>query len=74
MPRFSNKFKKPFFGPIFPILGAKNFSKNSALSHTTLHGPLTPCQVSEKIMSQSQENFWREGQKDRMGGWMNPNS
>ena len=37
------------FGPIFPILGTKKiFLKNQALSRTTTHGILAPCQISEK--------------------------
>ena len=48
MTRFSNKFKKPYFGPIFCMFGANFFlSKNPALPCIT-HGPLTPCRVSEK--------------------------
>ena len=51
MTKFSNKFKKTLilahFWVIFPILGANFFSKNSALSRTTTHGPLITW-VSEK--------------------------
>ena len=50
MTKFSNKFKKPRFWPIFPIFGAKkNFLENSALSRTTSYGFLAPCQNSEKF-------------------------
>ena len=37
MTKFSNKFKKPYFWTIFPILGSNIFFllKNPALSHTT---------------------------------------
>ena len=33
MTKFSNKFKKPYFGPIFPTLGAKKiFPENPAVT------------------------------------------
>ena len=36
MTKFSKKFKKPCFWPIFPIFGAKKtFQENPALSRTT---------------------------------------
>ena len=67
MSKFSNKFKKPYFWPIFPIFGIKFFfSKNLALSHTTPYGPLNHGEFQKKIMSKSQENFWTEG-------WTDPN-
>ena len=71
--KFPKKIEKPFFGPTSPI---SPFSKNSNLSRTTIHGPLTPCRVSVKIiMSQSQENFRTEGWKDRSTeGRTDPNS
>ena len=52
--KFSDKLKKtPVFGPFlvhFPNFGAKeNFAENSALSHTTSHRILAPCQTLEKI-------------------------
>ena len=58
------------FGPIFPLLRAKNiFQENQALSHTTLHEILAPCQNLEKLMTQLQENAQTdrrvEGRKDR---------
>ena len=38
------------FGPSFPILGAKKIlTENPALSRTTSHGILAPCQNLEKI-------------------------
>ena len=50
MTKLSNKLKKPCFCPIFPIFGAKKFfPKNPALSRTTSHGILAPCQNLEKI-------------------------
>ena len=50
MTKFSNKLKKPSFCPIFPIFWAKKiFPKNPALSSTTSHGILAPCQNLEKI-------------------------
>ena len=49
MTKFFNKFKKPCFWPIFPILGAKKIPlENLALSRTTLYGFLAPCQNVEK--------------------------
>ena len=49
MTKFSNKLKKPCFGPIFgPFsnFGAKkNFPENPALSHTTSYEFLAPCQI-----------------------------
>ena len=49
MTKFFNKFKKPYFWSIFPILGAKNFLlENPALSRTTAYGFLAPCQNLEK--------------------------
>ena len=52
------------FGPIFPILGVKKiFPENPALSCTTSHGILAPCQISKKIMIEFQENTWTEGQR-----------
>ena len=65
MTQISNKFKKPCFWPIFPIFGATRFfKKNLALSCTTRHGPLNYAEFQKKLMGQSQENFWMEGQKD----------
>ena len=50
MTKFSNKFKKPCFWPIFPIFGAKKiFLENPALSRTTSYGFLAPCQNLEKV-------------------------
>ena len=67
MTKFSNKFKKPYFWPIFPIFWAKIFfSKNSALSRTTPHSPLTPCYVSEK----TNELIPRKFPDGRTEGWM----
>ena len=51
MTKFSNKFKKPCFWPIFPIFGAKKiFLENPALSRTTSYGSLAPCQNLEKVI------------------------
>ena len=42
--QFSNKFKKPYFWPIFHIFGAKKiFLENPTLSRTTLYEFLAPC-------------------------------
>ena len=71
MAKFSNKFKKPYFWPVFPIFGEKHFfSKNQALSHTTPHGPLTPCRVSEK----TNEPIPRKLPDRRTEGQTDPNS
>ena len=48
MTKGSNKSKKPYSWPIFPIFGTKKFKKNPALSRATAHAPLIPCWVSEK--------------------------
>ena len=62
MTRFSNKFKKPFgpfLGHIPHFLGKKIFFKKpGSVTHKT-HG-----KFQKKRMSQSQENFQIEGQKD----------
>ena len=76
MTKFSNKLKKPcflaHFRPILPILGAKKiFLQNPALSRTTSHGILAPCENLEKLMTQFQENARTDGRKDgRMDGRM----
>ena len=54
MTKLYNKLKKPCFwpilGPFFHFWGKKKFSpENLALSRTTSHGILTPCQNLEKI-------------------------
>ena len=49
MPKFFFKFKKPYFWPIFPILGAKKvFPKNLAVTHNLIRVSVPPCQNSEK--------------------------
>ena len=58
------------FGPSFPILGAKKIlTENPALSRTTSHGILAPCQISEKtndtIPRKSLGRRRTEGQTDR---------
>ena len=73
MTKFSNKFKKPCFWPIFPIFGAKKiFLENPALSCTTSYGFLAPYQNLEKANDTIQRKRpdrwregWTEGQKDR---------
>ena len=47
--KFSNNLKNGFFSPKIRL-------------SCTPHGPLSPCWVSEKQMSQYQENFRMEGQ------------
>ena len=66
MTKFSNKFQKPYFWPIFSIFGANFFSsKNPALSHATPHGSLNHAEFQKKLMNQSQEKILTEGQKNR---------
>ena len=70
MTKFSNKFKKPCFWPIFPIFGAKKiFLENPALSRTTSYGFLAPCQNLEKVNNTIQKKHpeetsgrWKDGQ------------
>ena len=58
------------FGPSFPILGAKKIlTENPALSRTTSHGILAPCQnlenINDKILRKCQTgggtDGWMEG-------------
>ena len=66
MTQFPNKFKKPYFWPIFPIFGAKNiFLENLALSCTTSYGFLATCQNLEKVNDTIQRKRlerWKDGQ------------
>ena len=68
MTKFSNKFKKPCFWPIFPIFGAKKiFLENPALSCTTSYGFLAPCQNLEKVndtIQRKRPDRRTEGQTD----------
>ena len=48
MIKFSNKFKKLCFWPLFPTFGKKKIPENLALPHTTSYGFLAPCQNLEK--------------------------
>ena len=43
MTKFSDKLKKPYFGPFSQFLGQFKKKKKPALSRTTTHQPLTPC-------------------------------
>ena len=75
MTKSSNKLKKSCFWPIFPILGVKNFFlENLALSRTTSHGILAPCQNLEKVndtIPRKCPDRWKDGRTDRrMEGWM----
>ena len=69
MTQFSNKFKKPWFWPIFPIFGAKKiFLENPALSRTTSYGFLAPYQNLEKVndtIQRKQSDRWTEGRTER---------
>ena len=68
MTKFSNKLKKPCFCPIFPIFWAKKiFPKNPALSSTTSHGILAPCQNLEKIndtIPRKHPDRWKDGKTE----------
>ena len=64
MKNFSNKFKNFIFDPSSTFWGQMFFFQKSQLSHTTLNRPLMPCEFQNKLMSQSQEKFQTEGQKD----------
>ena len=63
--KFSNKFKKLYFFHIFGLFswffGQKDFFKKPAQQHM---GPWHHADFQKKLMSQSQENCWTEGQKD----------
>ena len=52
MTKFSNKLKKPCFGPVLDpfsqFWGKKKFPENPALSRTTSYEFVAPCQISEK--------------------------
>ena len=69
MTKFSNKFKKPCFWPIFPIFGAKKiFLENPALSRTTSYGFLAPYQNLEKVndtIQRKRPDRWTEGRTER---------
>ena len=77
MTKFSNKLKKPYFlpifGPIFSILGSKKLlPENLALSRTTSHEILAPCQNLEKInvtiprkSLDRGKDKWTDGRMDR---------
>ena len=69
MTPFSNKFKKLWFWPIFPIFGAqKIFLENLALSRTTSYGFLAPCQNLEK----ANDTIQRKRPDRRTGGRTDP--
>ena len=82
MTKFSNKFKKPCFlpiyGPFSQFWGQKKiFPENPALSRKTSHGILTPCQNLEKnndVISRKHPDRWKDGQKGegQMERWKNP--
>ena len=64
MPKFSNKFKKPFFWPILPIFGVNVSFEKIQLCHTQHHmGLQHHAEFQKKLMSQSKENFRMEGWK-----------
>ena len=69
MTKFSNKFKKPCFWPIFPIFGVKKvFQENLALSHTASYGFVAPCQNLEKVndvIQRKRPDRRKDGRKDR---------
>ena len=66
MTKSFNKFKKPYFGSIFPHFGAKkNFPESLSLSRTTSYGFLAPCQNSEKKTNNTITRKCPDRQKDR---------
>ena len=73
MTKFSNKFKKSCFWPIFPIYGRKKiFLENPALLHTTSYGSLAPYLNLEKVNDTIQrkcpdrhKDRPKDGRKDR---------
>ena len=68
MTKFSFKFKKSIFWPIFPFFGGKNiFLENPALSSTTSYGFLASCKHLEKTtdtIPRKCPDRWKDGQKD----------
>ena len=73
MTKFSNKFKKQHFWPIF---GARTFfSKNEVLSRTSSHGPLTDEHKTNEPLPRKLPEERMKGQKDRRPeGQTDPNS
>ena len=52
--KFLNKFKKPYFSPIFSIFWAKRFcSKNLAVTHNTTYASNTKLSSRKKLMNQN---------------------
>ena len=65
MTKFSNKFKKNYFWPIFPIFGAKMFFQKIWFSHAQHHrNPNNMVSFRKNLMSRSQENFQTERRRD----------
>ena len=65
--------KTMFLGHFWPFLVIFAqwgfFPKNPALSHTTIYGPLTPCQVSEKTNEPILRKFTDRQKDGRMEEW-----
>ena len=71
--RFFNKFRKPCFWSIFPVLGAKNFfQENPVLSRTTSYWFLAPWQNFKKLMIKFQENTQTDRRTERNEGQIDP--
>ena len=65
MTKFSNKFKKPFFGSFWPFIGQKKIFLKIWLCQAQHHvGILHHAEFQKKLMSQSKENFWTVGLKE----------
>ena len=67
--------KTMFLGHFWPFLVIFArwgfFPKNPALSHTTIYGPLTPCQVSEKTnepILRKLTDRWKDGRMEGQTG------
>ena len=65
MTKISNKFRKPYFWPILPIsrLNFFLFKRLSSVMHNKTRASNTRLSFRKKLLTQSQENFWTEGQK-----------
>ena len=62
----------PFFVHVFHSWGKSFFEKTWLCHGQKYMGPKHHVQFQKKLISQSQENVWTEGRKDRrMKGWMN---
>ena len=68
---FPKKSKNPIFGPFLTIFGhlcQKGIfqkKKTGSVTHIYIWAPNTIQSLRKKILSQFQENWWKEGWKDR---------